>query len=218
MSRLLFEKTGNAVWISHLDLMRVMQRAFRRAGLFLKHTGGFNQHAYVALALPLSVGTSSSCEILDFDLEENVRAEEAISRLNAALPEGIHAVSFYDKGDKFGKLTYLHAKVTLEYDTGISASEVDALRELFSLPELTVEKNGKKGPQQVDLKPMIRSVEIEKVGDNEVVLDTVVTAQNPSLNPMLLVSAVEKYCPSLKPDFSKCHRVAVLKEDGTDFR
>ena len=59
MSRLRFEKSGDAVWISHLDLMRVFQRAFRRAGFLLRHTGGFNQHAYVSLALPLSVGTGS---------------------------------------------------------------------------------------------------------------------------------------------------------------
>ena len=42
MLRLLFEKMGNAVWISHLDLMRLFQRAFKRAGLPLTHTKGFN--------------------------------------------------------------------------------------------------------------------------------------------------------------------------------
>ncbi len=41
MPRLLFEKTGNAVWISHLDLMRVFQRAFRRGGILIRHSQGF---------------------------------------------------------------------------------------------------------------------------------------------------------------------------------
>ena len=41
MPRLLFAKTGNAVWISHLDLMRVFQRAFRRGGILIRHSQGF---------------------------------------------------------------------------------------------------------------------------------------------------------------------------------
>ena len=42
MRRILFEKTGNAIYISHLDLMRLFQRAFKRGGLNLKHTQGFS--------------------------------------------------------------------------------------------------------------------------------------------------------------------------------
>ena len=55
MPRLLFEKKGNAIWISHLDLMRVFQRSFKRAGLPLTHTQGFNPRPSVSIALPLSV-------------------------------------------------------------------------------------------------------------------------------------------------------------------
>ena len=69
MPRLLFEKTGSAVWMSHLDLMRLFQRAFKRAELPLTHTQGFNPRPSVSIALPLSVGVESVCELLDFDLE-----------------------------------------------------------------------------------------------------------------------------------------------------
>ena len=76
MPRLLFEKTGSAVWMSHLDLMRLFQRAFKRAELPLTHTQGFNPRPSVSIALPLSVGVESVCELLDFDLEgEKVEAE-----------------------------------------------------------------------------------------------------------------------------------------------
>ena len=70
MPRLLFEKTGNAVWISHLDLMRVFQRAFRRGGILIRHSQGFTPRAHVSIALPLPVGVESVCELLDFDLAE----------------------------------------------------------------------------------------------------------------------------------------------------
>ena len=66
--RLLFSKTGRAKYISHLDLMRTFQRAFSRAGIQIKHTEGFNPHPFVSIALPLSVGYSSQCEILEFGL------------------------------------------------------------------------------------------------------------------------------------------------------
>ena len=66
MPRALFEKTGNARYISHLDLMRVFQRAFKRAGLPLTHTQGFNPRPSVSIALPLSLGVESRCELLDF--------------------------------------------------------------------------------------------------------------------------------------------------------
>ena len=70
MNRLLFEKTGDAVYLSHLDLMRIFQRAFRRADILIWHSQGFSPRAYVSSALPLSVGVESRCEILDFEIED----------------------------------------------------------------------------------------------------------------------------------------------------
>ena len=66
--RLAFSKADTAKFISHLDLMRTFQRSFLRAGIAIKHTEGFNPHAFVSIPLPLSVGYSSQCEILEFGL------------------------------------------------------------------------------------------------------------------------------------------------------
>ena len=55
MHRVLFEKTGTAIWMSHLDLMRLMQRTFRRAGVLLHHSQGYTPHAYVSMLLPLFI-------------------------------------------------------------------------------------------------------------------------------------------------------------------
>ena len=49
MPRIRFEKVGNAVWISHLDLMRVFQRAFRRGGILIRHSQGFTPRAHVSV-------------------------------------------------------------------------------------------------------------------------------------------------------------------------
>ena len=66
--RLRFSKTGRAIYISHLDLMAAMQRAFARAELPLKFSEGFNPHPQISILLPLSVGTASVCELMDFRL------------------------------------------------------------------------------------------------------------------------------------------------------
>ncbi|MBQ6798555.1 MAG: DUF2344 domain-containing protein [Oscillospiraceae bacterium] len=218
MNRLLFEKRGDAVWISHLDLMRVFQRAFRRAGFLLKHTGGFNQHAYVSLALPLSVGTESGCEIMDFELEETFVPENLCERLNAALPAGVRVLEVYESAAKLKELTHLHAQVVLEYDGGFSDETEQALKELFDRAELPVEKKTKKGMATVDIRPMIRFLKVERISGTELLLDAVVCAQNPSLNPAQLVNAIETHLPACRPDFSLCRRIEVLREDSTPFR
>ena len=69
--RMLFAKTGRAVYISHLDLMRTITRAFLRAECRLKYSEGFNPHPNISIALPLSVGCESVCEIMDFKMLED---------------------------------------------------------------------------------------------------------------------------------------------------
>ena len=99
MPRALFEKTGNAMYISHLDLMRVFQRAFKRAGLLLTHTQGFSPRPSVSIALPMSVGVESHCELLDFDLEDfPVTCEEICEKLNGALVDGVRVLRAYENG------------------------------------------------------------------------------------------------------------------------
>ena len=113
--RLLFTKTGRAKYISHLDLMRTFQRAFARAGIAIKHTEGFHPHPFVSIALPLSVGYSSQCEILEFGLLEGTSHGEVPARLTAAMPEGILVHECYPAQRKIRELTYVNYIMNLEY-------------------------------------------------------------------------------------------------------
>ncbi|MDR3729737.1 MAG: TIGR03936 family radical SAM-associated protein, partial [Oscillospiraceae bacterium] len=63
--RLLFSKEAQASYISHLDLMRTFQRVFPRTGLEISHSNGFHPHPILSVVLPLPVGQSSVCELLD---------------------------------------------------------------------------------------------------------------------------------------------------------
>lgn len=219
MPRALFEKTGNAVWISHLDLMRVFQRSFKRAGLPLTHTQGFNPRPSVSIALPMSVGVESRCELLDFDLEgDPVPNEEICQRLNQALVEGVRVLRVYDNGTKLKHLCYLSCEVELEYDNGIPAQAQEEISRLFAREAVTVEKKNKNGTRQENIIPMIKRLEIASKDGNTLVLRGLVCCQNPTLNPMQLCTAIEVYLPELKPDFAKCRRMEIYDETETVFR
>ncbi len=219
MPRALFEKTGNAVYISHLDLMRLFQRAFKRAGLALTHTKGFNPRPSVSIALPLSLGVSSQCELLDFALEgEPVSDGEILRRLNESLTEGVKVLSVYDGGAKVGALAYLDCVVTLEYDRELPEDAVSRMEKLFAQDDVTVEKKGKNGIQEQNIIPMIRKLTVQQRGEREVDLTANVCCQNPTLNPMQLSAAVAKYLPDLAPDFTLCSRVEIYDNMNQVFR
>lgn len=219
MPRLLFEKKGNAIWISHLDLMRLFQRAFKRAGFALTHTQGFNPRPSVSIALPLSVGVESCCELLDFDLEGEMGSyEEFISRLNASLVDGITVRDVYTGGKKIRELLYLRSEVILEYDATVPACAVDRITDLLNSREVTVVKKTKSGLQDQNIIPMIRSVKVSQCTENTISIDVVHCCQNPTLNPMQIPLAIEKYLPDIKADFSKCRRIEVLDGNMDIFR
>lgn len=219
MPRLLFEKTANAIWISHLDLMRVFQRAFKRAGLPLTHSHGFNPRPSVSIALPLSVGVESHCELLDFALDGcDATNDEIRSRLNHALTAGVRVLDVYDETGKIRDLSLLRCEIHLDYDAGISDDGMKSIQALFSGPSLTVPKKTKSGIQDQDIIPMIRRLSVEREGQNSLIIDTLICCQNPALNPGQIVLAVEKYLPELKPDFSRCIRKEIYDINENVFR
>ena len=218
MLRALFEKTGNAVWISHLDLMRLFQRAFKRAGLALTHTQGYNPRPSVSIALPLSVGVESYCELLDFELDgQKVSCDEIRDKLNDSLVEGVRVRSVYEGSNKIGNLSYLRCTVTMEYDSGVPAGCKDAVKNLFSRETLFVEKKTKNGLQEQNIIPMIRNIAITQSTDT-FVLDGIICCQNPTLNPMQLVAAIRRYLPDYAPDFAHCCRQEIYDKDENVFR
>lgn len=219
MLRMLFEKSGNGVWISHLDLMRVFQRAFRRAGLRVRHTQGFNPHAFVSIALPLSVGTASQCEILEFELDEQeVSLDTLPERLNAVLPSGICCLKAYQGQKKLKELVWLRTETVLEYDSGLPDGLPAKLDTLFKEATLVVEKKSKNGLTNTDIAPMLHSMNVRAAGKQCAVLEAVVQAQNPPLNPDLLVKAIETYLPESAPDFAKSRRVEIYDANFVVFR
>ena len=220
MPRILFEKKGNAVWISHLDLMRLFQRAFKRAGLPLTHTQGFNPRPSVSIALPLSVGVESNCELLDFELDGDKVANRIVrGKLNDYLVPGIRVIKVYDNMQKIKHLALLDTLITLEYDEGVPANGAARLAELFSRDEVLVEKKTKAGDiVDQNIIPMIRQLEVVEVDANTLQIKARICCQNPTLNPNQLTGAVSRHLPELVPSFAKSERLELYDAEGNIFR
>ena len=218
--RLLFSKTGRAKYISHLDLMRTFQRAFARADIQIKHTEGFHPHPFVSIALPLSVGYSSQCEILEFGLVGGADYEQVPQRLTAAMPEGIQVHRCYPGERKLKELALVNYIINFEYPEGRPQEAESAMWELLGRESLVVRKKSnksKKGFTEVDLIPLVRSWNLECQSDT-MTLDAVLSAQNPGLNPELIRGAFCADYPQFAPDFVTFHRREVLDAAGELFR
>jgi radical SAM-linked protein len=198
--------------------MRLFQRAFKRASLPLKHTQGFNPRPSVSIALPLSVGVASSCELLDFDLDcEFDQWDQLPERLNSVLVEGVRVLQVYHNGRKIRDLSLMRSVITLEYDKGVPDAATSMIDKMLSQDVLTVVKKTKSGPQEQNIIPMIRRFALTS-SQNEIAIEVMHCCQNPTLNPMQIPAAIVSYLPDYAPDFSKCCRIEIYDNNEVVFR
>ena len=216
--RLVFIKEAQASYISHLDLLRTFQRCFPRTELDIKHSRGFHPHPIISIVLPLSVGQSSDCELLDFEVTQTTDGSGIAEKLNTGMPSGLRVLDCYEVQRPVRELVYLKADLELDYDNGVPEGAAAKLTELFGRKELIIQKRTKrKEMADVDIAPMICSVELTD-GENVVRGTVVVQAQNPGLNPQLLERAIANYLPELVPDFVRVRRRELLDAEGKIFR
>lgn len=219
MPKLLFSKKGNAVWISHLDLMRLFQRAFKRAGLHLKHTQGFNPRPSVSIALPLSVGVESECELLEFDLDgQELSCAEIQERLNAALVKGVKVREVYEGGRKYRDLSLLSCRITFSYDAGVPEKAVEQISALFARDSVVLPKKTKSGMHEQDIIPMIRRAVFTQTDAHTVIADVLICCQNPTLNPAQFALAIATFLPELTPSHWCCRRLEMFDSKEEVFR
>lgn len=210
--RIEFSKLGTAAYISHLDLMRTMQRVFIRAGLKVKHSEGFNPHPKMVFAMPLSVGAESICELLDFELDVDVCENDIPEMLNKTMPEGIVVTKAWIPDTKFKEIQWLRVNGHFEYDDGSAEEKVDSLTEFYSHDNIVVEKKTKRGMGKADISPLIREIMFSATDENTVYVDALIAAGEKVLNPELLVGALGQLAKEIKPDFAKFKRIELFKE------
>ncbi len=208
--RILFEKSEPACYISHLDLMKALQRSLRRAALPVRYSEGFNPHIVLSILVPLSTGYRSRYELCDFDLTCDEMPDRLVERLNVALPDGLCVV-------RAGQAVRLVAQAVLcgfeikWHDTACT----QVLQKALSLP-LTVEKRSKRGSKIIDIRDYIRSFEVVPEG-NDAVCRCILQAGSDPLNPAYLTQALTDkglLAADIATTYTRC---SILDENGKEF-
>ena len=215
--RILYRKLGRSVYISHLDIMRTFQRAFKRADIDVKHTEGFNPHPYISIALPLSLGYSGEYELLDIVLQSAETEAELVVKLNAALPEGIEAVKAYENGRPVRDIAYSEFLMLLDYDKSLPDDAEEEVKSLLNMNEIVIVKRSKRGEKETDIAQMINSAEVS-LCEGGLVIRAVLAAGATMLNPEYLVKAIEKYRPEYAPSFCEIAHTNIFDKEMKIFR
>ena len=219
-ARMKFAKEGRARYISHLDLMHTMQRSMARCQMPLWFTEGFNQHAYVSVALPLSTGYSGECEFLDFNITSEAVPENAVEALNDVFPEGLRAIEIYpqsDGGMKVGAIEWSQYRITWGFEEDVPAGFAEAVRDLFRRPVVEIVKRSKRGEKIVNMRELMRDLTVSE-GEQEVTAVVTTAAGNNNMSPEYLTRAIHQYLPQYEILFSEYHRMNVFTADGAPFR
>ncbi len=164
-----------------------MQRVLKRSGLPVWHTLGFNPHIYMTFTCPLSLGQESLCESVDVKTEAEAPDFAAWqASLNAIMPAGIRVFRVEPARDKASAIAF--ACYTIRYP----AAAAGCLAGYNALDAAPVEKKGKKGSKQVDLKAYIPALDGRAEGDSVCFDVCLPAAQELNLNPSLLTAFLEE--------------------------
>lgn len=197
--RICYEKTGRLIYVSHLDMQRLLQRLMRRAGVSMMFSQGFNPHSLMSFAPPLPLFASSIAEYVDAELTGLQSPEEVMEALNACAPEGfaVRSVQCPPEGTPPLSRTFCRAVYRIEMATEAAASEVTRFYE--NAPELMIERlNKKKQLKRDDIKPRIFSFEAKDSPDGITLECTLNFLNEGLLNPFVLAGALRDSCPCLK--------------------
>ena len=205
--RIWFSKRGRAKYISHLDLMRAMSRAVRRAALPIWYTEGFNPHPYLSFPLPLPLGQEGLREAMDLRLLDDMPLDEIARRFDKVLPEGIEVLGAAQPWCGPGEIAAAAYEIAMPCD---DPNEWRANAEfLLAGGALTAKKMGKQGHRKIEkeiaLAPLILTYDL-RAGEGEALLSCVLSAgSEANLNPALL-------CEALGGVSSEITRVKLLRQ------
>lgn len=191
--RMSFQKTGMAKFISHLDTVRCITRAMKRANVPIWFTEGFNPHAFLTFAMPLSLGFESLCETVDFRLLEEVDLNELAKRLNNALPVDITVKEIYVYEASPNDIRWAEYKIIFNNPDKLLSEQAE---KILSADEILVLKKAKQGRKKVDkevnIKEHIKSFELTN-DNSKLILNTVLSSGTSiNINPMLLIGVLVK--------------------------
>lgn len=193
-----FTKEENIKFISHLDVLKTIQKNIRRAGLPIEYSQGFNPHMNTSIAQPLSVGVYSNGEYMDMVLITEVDEKEIVDKLNETAPSGIKYLSAraipYIEGEK--KVPQAMALIdAARYTIKVKYTDVSKLEEemnkLLEVEEWNTIKKSKKGEKEVDIRTFIKEISFWTKEEYLVLNVVISTGSREHLSADLLVQYIQ---------------------------
>ncbi|MGN1411827.1 MAG: TIGR03936 family radical SAM-associated protein [Oscillospiraceae bacterium] len=213
--RAIFTKMDRARYISHLDLYRAMQRAFKRAKIPVWYTQGFNQHLYITFGLALSLGFESFCEVMEFRIVEDIPLDELEERIKKVMPEGLQIVKLYYPVMKMKDIAFSEFSIKFTTENPIELkSKFDKFIHQDRI--IVYKKNKKKQLIETDLKPHIQVIS-STIEENIFKVVVRLPAGNTlNINPTLIS---DKFIQEVDIPIESIHytREKILSINGEDF-
>jgi radical SAM-linked protein len=161
--RIKFNRGSEIKYISHLDIVRLWQRAFNRAGIQIAYSTGFSPHPKISLAAPLPLGVTSDAELMDIVIVRGVAPQFFISALNQQLPPGIKVEKVHPIGAELPALQaqISRAEYRVEVDTASGPEDIQkAVTNILALEHLPWQHQRDTGPHQYDLRLLISDIKV----------------------------------------------------------
>lgn len=163
--RLKFALKAPVRHISHLDLLRALTRALRRAEIPVAFSEGFNPHMLLSFGPPLSVGSCSQSEYVDVQLTEEMDPAELVQRLNDKLPQGLRVLAAGEQRGKTSLMASLNvADYALCFLPDVSPAEADSLAQsllsLMDKEQLLITRQRKNKTTELDVRPGMIKLEL----------------------------------------------------------
>ena len=169
-----YQKGNEIAMISHLDIQRTLQRAFRRAGIPLLYSNGFNPHPQFSFATAAATGMSSDCEWFEVQLSEEMAPEEFVRRANEVMPQGMRVSDAFAAPENYGslsaKLRAAEYRVELQFLESVSKEKLAETLEAMLTGEIIIQKRTKGGIRPVDMRPYILRVSVGQVEGDQAAL------------------------------------------------
>lgn len=197
-----FRKKGYVKFLSHLDTMRLFQRIFRRTGIRLVHSNGFNPQPKMSFATALPLGTESNGEYMEVELEENIDLEELRRELEDNSPLGISIVKIKEKLGKDSIMSQIRwSEYIVKFDLENSI-EFDLLSKhienFLSKDEIIYSKSKKKKNKltstTTNIREYIKWIKVLEISGNELTLGMFLkTGSEGNLKPEIVVEKLEEF-------------------------
>lgn len=166
-----FTREDDIKYLSHLDMLRLLQRAFRRAEIPVAYSGGFNPQPRLSIALPLPLGVTAEHELAEIYLEDSLSPSLFMTKMREKLPRGLSLIDAEEISAKEPALMQMidaALYIAFPLPGGDSLPEgilSPGVEEIKGRTEQIVQRVGKKGTRKLDIRPYIIELEMIKEGD-----------------------------------------------------